>query len=114
MPVAKDENPGAFVMRSKTCFSMTVLSCFFVVSCALRAENVPTLPIGGTAPDVSLPGVDGKTYTLKDFAAAKVLLIAFTSNHCPEAQAYEDRLVKLTSDYKDKGVAVVGINPNST
>jgi thiol-disulfide isomerase/thioredoxin len=88
------------------------LSCFAAVF-ATRAADVPTLAIGSPAPDFSLPGVDGKTYSLKDFAAAKVLLVAFTSNHCPEAQAYEDRLIKLTNDYKDKGVAVVAINPNS-
>jgi thiol-disulfide isomerase/thioredoxin len=36
----------------------------------------------------------------------------FTCNHCPTAQAYEDRLIRLATDYKDKGVAVVAINPN--
>ncbi len=80
---------------------------------AAHAADLPTLAIGSAAPDFSLKGVDGKTYTLKDFAGAKILLIAFTSNHCPEAQAYEDRLIALTNDYKDKGVAVVAINPNS-
>ena len=38
----------------------------------------------------------------------------FTCNHCPTAQAYEDRLIDFTNEYKDKGVAVVGIMPNST
>jgi peroxiredoxin len=72
----------------------------------------PTLPIGSAAPDFSLPGVDGKTYSLASFAGAKVLVIVFTCNHCPTAQAYEDRLIQLTKDYKDKGVAVVAIMPN--
>src|SRR5438094_894121 len=92
-------------------FSMAVWACCFGV--LAMASDVPTLAIGSTAPDFSLPGVDGKTFTLKDFSSAKVLLIAFISNHCPEAQAYEDRLIKLTNDYKDKSVAVVAINPNS-
>jgi hypothetical protein len=39
------------------------------------------LAIGSTAPDFALPGVDGKTYGLKDFADAKVLVVAFTCNH---------------------------------
>jgi peroxiredoxin len=99
------------VMRRKNLYLMTILSC--VASLALQAADVPVLPIGSAAPDFSLPGVDGKTYALKDFSSAKVLLIAFISNHCPEAQAYEDRLIKLTNDYKDKGVTVVAINPNS-
>ena len=42
-----------------------------------------------------------------------VLVILFTCNHCPTAQAYEDRIIQFTSDYKDKGVSVVAIMPNS-
>ena len=64
------------------------------------------------APDFKLPGVDGKTYSLKDFADAKILVVVFTCNHCPTAQAYEDRLDKMVADYKNKGVAVVAISPN--
>jgi len=41
-----------------------------------------------------------------------VLVIVFTCNHCPTAQAYEDRIIKLTSDYAAKGVKVVAIMPN--
>ena len=72
----------------------------------------PPLPIGSAAPDFKLPGVDGKTYTLKDFSKAKLLVIVFTSNHCPTAQAYEERIKKLVDDYASRGVAIVAINPN--
>ena len=72
-----------------------------------------TLAIGADAPDFSLPGIDGKTYTLQSFKRAKVLAIVFMCNHCPTSQAYEDRVIKLTSDYADKGVSVVAINPNN-
>jgi len=41
-----------------------------------------------------------------------ILVIVFTCNHYRTAQAYEDRIKKLTSDYKNKGVAVVAISPN--
>ena len=71
-----------------------------------------TLAIGDSAPDFKLPGVDGRDYSLKDFADAKVLVVIFTCNHCPTAQAYEERIIKLATDYKDKGVAVVAISPN--
>jgi peroxiredoxin len=74
--------------------------------------DLRTLPVGAAAPDFKLPGVDGRTYTLKDFAASHVLVVIFTCNHCPTAQAYEDRIIKLHADYKDKGVAVVAISPN--
>ena len=72
-----------------------------------------TLAIGSTAPDFRLPGVDGKTHSLADFGQAKVLVVIFTCNHCPTAQAYEGRIARLDADYRDKGVAVVAISPNN-
>jgi len=71
-----------------------------------------TLEIGAAAPDFHLIGVDDKTYDLASFKDADILVVVFTCNHCPTAQAYEDRLIKLTSDYAGKNVAVVAINPN--
>ncbi len=71
-----------------------------------------TLAIGGAAPDFELPGVDGKDYSLASFKDAKLLLVVFSCNHCPTAQAYEARLKQLRADYQDKGVALVAISPN--
>lgn len=68
---------------------------------------------GTKAPDFNLPGVDGKNYTLADFKEYETLVVLFTCNHCPTAQAYEDRFIKIVNDYKGKGVGFVGISPNS-
>jgi thiol-disulfide isomerase/thioredoxin len=81
-------------------------------SFAALPEEHPTLAIGAAAPAFSLLGVDGKTYTLASFKNDPVLIIVFTCNHCPTAQAYEDRLIQLKKDYGNKGVAVVAIMPN--
>jgi peroxiredoxin len=78
----------------------------------MPAEDHPTLAIGSKAPDFILPGVDGKKYSLVSFKNAKLLVIVFTCNHCPTAQAYEDRIIKLTADFSSKGVQVVAISPN--
>ena len=72
-----------------------------------------TLAPGSKAPDFSLPGVDGRNYSLNDFDKAKVLVIIFSCNHCPTAQAYEDRIISIASDYEKKGVDLVMISPNS-
>ena len=82
------------------------------MAAAPAAENPKTLEIGSAAPDFTLPGIDGRNYSLKDFAGARLLVIIFICNHCPTAQAYEQRIIKLNADYKDRGVAVVAINPN--
>ncbi len=79
---------------------------------AAAAAEVPTLALGAAAPAFSLPAVDGRTWKLEDFAAAKVLVVVFTCNHCPTAQYYEERLKALTDDYRHKGVGVVAIMPN--
>lgn len=76
-------------------------------------QEVTTLEIGASAPDFNLPGVDGQYYSLSDFAEAEVLAIVFTCNHCPTAQAYEQRIIDVAADYQDKGVALVAISPNS-
>ncbi|WP_184545584.1 redoxin family protein [Mucilaginibacter sp. FT3.2] len=96
-------------------FKNTFLLCLlmFVTGFAIAQVNRTTLATGFAAPDFSLPGIDGKTYSLQSFKAAKVLVIVFICNHCPTSQAYEDRLVKLTNDYADRGVKVVAINPNN-
>ena len=72
----------------------------------------PILKIGAKAPDFNLPGIDGQRHTLSEYSASKVLAIVFTCDHCPVAEMYEHRIEQLTSDYKNKGVAVVAINPN--
>jgi thiol-disulfide isomerase/thioredoxin len=56
--------------------------------------------------------VDGRNYKLADFAQADILVVIFTCNHCPTAQAYEDRIKKLAVDYKNKDVVLVAISPN--
>jgi thiol-disulfide isomerase/thioredoxin len=70
------------------------------------------LAIGAAAPDFDLPGVDGRRYRLGDFADGKLLVVIFTCNHCPTAQAYEARIKQLVADYKDKQVRFVAISPN--
>ncbi len=71
------------------------------------------LKLGDRAPDFKLLGIDGKTYTLADFKAAPVLMVVFLSNHCPYSHAAETRLLPLAREFKDKGLDVVAINPNS-
>ena len=77
-----------------------------------ETEAVRSLEPGATAPDFKLTGVDGKKYSLKDFRKSPILVVIFTCNHCPTAQAYEERLKKITSDYKSRGVGLVAISPN--
>jgi thiol-disulfide isomerase/thioredoxin len=91
---------------------LLLLGVLILITARVFADDHKTLEIGSAAPDFTLSGTDGKQYSLKSFASSKVLVIVFTCNHCPTAQAYEDRLIALTKDYNSKGVAVVAISPN--
>ncbi|MFB6183375.1 MAG: thioredoxin family protein [Haloarculaceae archaeon] len=73
-------------------------------------DSATVLERGDAAPDFELEGTDGETYTLADFADDEALLVVFTCNHCPYAQAKFDELNALADEYDE--VAVVGINPN--
>ena len=115
-------------MRQVTAFLLVALSFSWAQSLAAgqapapaRSETKgiqpdrdhPVLPIGAQAPDFSLPGVDGKIHKLSEYAKTPVLAIVFESNHCPVSMLYETRIKKIYEDYRNKGVTVVAINPNS-
>jgi peroxiredoxin len=71
------------------------------------------LPLGTKAPAFSLPNVDGREVGLADFADAPALLVVFMCNHCPYVKHVAPELARLTAEYMEKGVAVVGINSNN-
>lgn len=102
-----------FAILNKVKFS---IAFSYLVLCAglssLQAASPETLPIGSSAPDFKLPGVDGRDYQLSDFSAFKYLAIVFTCNHCPTAQSYEERIKALVNDYRPRGVGFVAISPN--
>lgn len=75
--------------------------------------EVPILPIGSPAPSFEdLPGVDGRRYGSSDFADREALVIIFSSNRCPTAKAYAERLRALQAVYGPRGVQLVLINSN--
>jgi thiol-disulfide isomerase/thioredoxin len=92
--------------------TLNFLLVFVLILTNTFAEDPKTLAIGAKAPNFMLKGTDNKTYSLVNFAKAKVLIVYFTCNHCPTAQAYEDRIQKIVNDYKPKGVQLVAIMPN--
>jgi peroxiredoxin len=72
----------------------------------------PILPLWSSAPDFALPGVDGKIHRLNDYSSSLVLVVVFACNHCPISQMYEQRIQQLQDDYRERGVALVAIQPN--
>jgi thiol-disulfide isomerase/thioredoxin len=101
--------------KNNIIYSLTILLSLFGQN-AVSQEDHPepkTLEIGSQAPAFSLPGVDDKMHSLADYKKAKVLVVIFSCNHCPTAQAYEDRIISIHNDYADKGVSLIVISSNS-
>jgi thiol-disulfide isomerase/thioredoxin len=99
---------------NKIVSSVLLLVLLFAVSdINSQQREITSLKIGAQAPDFDLPGIDGENYTLSDFDDFKVLSVVFWANHCPTAQAYEDRLIAMTEKYRSRGAGFVAISPNS-
>lgn len=100
--------------NSDTAKNQTEYTASFVANPQpVEEQTISTLSIGSQAPNFNLPSTDGAFYSLDDFKNSEALVIVFTCNHCPTAQAYEDRLMSVADDYNSKGVALVAISPTS-
>ncbi|MBX3009151.1 MAG: thioredoxin family protein [Melioribacteraceae bacterium] len=69
------------------------------------------LKLGSSMPIFELLSVNGKKVNVKEAEGTKLMLVIFSCNHCPYVQAYEERIKKITSDYKDN-LVVIAINSN--
>ncbi|HEY5520560.1 MAG TPA: thioredoxin family protein [Candidatus Limnocylindrales bacterium] len=81
---------------------------------AIEIEDRPSLAVGARAPDFEgLLGVDGHSYALADFAHREIVVLIFSSNRCPTAKAYTQRMNDLQASYGGRGVQLIAINSNS-
>jgi peroxiredoxin len=93
--------------------SIFILAALFVSSNSALYSQQKGYNIGDVATDFSLKNVDGKLISLSDYKQVKGYIVIFTCNHCPFAQAYEDRIIKLNKKYAAQGYPVIAINPNN-
>lgn len=78
----------------------------------LVTSRYAILKKGGKAIDFKLPDINGKTYSLSDFAKARALLVIFMCNHCPYVKPKMDYFVRLQKKYALDGLQIIGINSN--
>ena len=105
-------------MNTLKTFGAVVFSLILSISCAfaVSGKDLPTgfttLDIGDSAPDFSLPGTDGKQYSLSDFGGTDIFVVYFTGTHCPTSHGAMGRMLKFVDDFKDESFRFVAINPN--
>ena len=96
--------------KLKTIF---LLSIFIIATAFTLKITSKGYKIGDTATDFKLKNIDEKMVSLADYENAKGFIVIFTCNHCPFSIAYEDRIIELDKQYKEKGYPVIAINPNN-
>lgn len=77
----------------------------------VRLET-PVCDFGRPAVDFSLPGVDGRQWTLADCRGPKGLLVMFICNHCPYVKAVRERIVRDARELQEYGIGSVAIMSN--
>lgn len=103
------------LVYSKSPASFVAMALTLLATLAFAAKNpsdLQTLEIGDSAPEFTLPGIDGRDWSLSDFKS-KVFVVYFTSNHCPICHAHDPRFVALVKELAGQSVDIVAINPNS-
>ncbi|HPG41200.1 MAG TPA: thioredoxin family protein [bacterium] len=85
-----------------------ILAIFII---AITGTSLPA-DKGQTVQDFILRDTDNKEYSLTHFSHAKAIVLVFVSTRCPWSNAYNERLIKLVNNYKDKNVQFLAINSN--
>lgn len=99
----------------KSFFPLIILilgGSFLCINATLQVKSYGYV-IGDSAEDFALRNYNDSIVSMSDYKNARGFIIVFTSNHCPYAEAYEDRLIALHKKYADKGFPVIAINPNA-
>jgi len=91
---------------------MKKIIIFFIISVSFISNSLSQIKNNIT--DFQLLNVDGHYISLKDFPDAKGFMIVFTSNHCPFATLYPQRLNILNSHFKPLGVPLIAISSTDT
>ena len=109
-------------MKTYLWLAIGLLSGFAAVAATMhltpiddKIESEPIVSpyrIGDAVSNFNLKNVDGNMVSLNSFADSKGMIVIFTSNHCPFAKAYEDRILALNNKFASQGFPVITINPS--
>lgn len=70
------------------------------------------IPLGTKMPDFALKDPRGTPVKGAEAFGDKGLLVVFTCNHCPYAQAVWPRVIAISKEARDLGISTLAINPN--
>lgn len=86
-------------------FTIIIVRFLSVTACAGE-------PSSNNIENFMLPDYNGAEHSLSDYKESKAIVIMFIATECPVSNDYNSRMEKLYNDYKQKGIAFIGINSN--
>lgn len=98
-------------MFTKIFFSIALL--FTLSISAYSTDKADGYKVGDKVSDFTISNYDGSTYTLSS-NNSKATVVIFVSAECPFVQPYTQRLIDLTNEFGNQGIAIWGINSNNT
>ncbi len=101
-------------MRSYLVWNLlsVILISVGIGAAACFAEINPGVGLGEKVKDFTLKDYNGKKHSLYSLKGKKALVVMFIATECPVSNAYNERMVGLANDYRDRGVEFIGINSN--
>jgi len=103
------------LMKTKLYVGLIALLLMTVTSAFIQPANpvgTGLYNVGDVVANFRLRNVDGRMVSLSDYKNSKGVIIVFTTNHCPFAKAYEERILDLDRKYATQGFPVIAIQPN--
>ena len=92
----------------KRVMTLTLPLLLFASTFAAELELGSKIPLA----NVKMEDISGKDISLNDVMGDNGLLVVFSCNTCPFVDAWEDRYIKVSNEYQEKGVGMVAINSN--
>jgi peroxiredoxin len=107
-------NASLFSARFFSVPSVCILAASLVASVAIPAAAAAAAKIGEAAPAFSLPGHDGKTYSLADLKG-KTVVLEWTNKDCPYVVKHyaTGNMQKLQEAAAGKGVVWLSVNSSA-
>ena len=88
----------------KRIMTLTLTLLLFASTFAAELELGSKIPLA----DVKMGDVSGKNVSLNDAMGDNGLLVVFSCNTCPFVDAWEDRYIKVSNEYQEKGSYQIG------
>ena len=70
--------------------------------------------VGQQIPDLKFTDIAGQEHRLSDFGNHMAIVFAMTGTGCPLCLKYSPSLAEIESQYRDRGVAFIFLNPNES